>query len=307
MGRLGLVFPGIGVDWCGAEWLFLERHASVMTPFLEQASAMAGKNLVLSGDLNPVERLSARETELLTHAFNCGVNAVLAEAGLEAVCATGHSLGLYSAVAASGAVGFADSLKLVDRACALVREACPGGRDSFAMGAVVGLAVEDVRQLARPTAAGGLEIAIQNNPYSFVVSGPKEDVERFLAEAGEQGAPKVIRLRVDYPYHNPALMGRVIEPFERFLRTLPWTVAARPVLCPFDQLLWRRTDGLIRCVAQTPASPFNWLKTMGSMMEAGIDTVVECGPGISLTQNARFIAGLPPHVNLKNIRSRLGL
>jgi len=307
-GKAAFVFPGVGVAPSGHEGEFLQRHRGVMQPFLDEASAFAGEDL--NAALRPATpdgpgRLSACGEELFTYAFDCAVAAVYLQAGLEPAYVAGHSLGLYAALAVTGAVRFGDGLAMVERARAFVREACPHG--PFGMAVVIGMRQVEIERLLGDPAHGGLALANVNNETAAVLSGKVPDLRRFLAAADREGALKAVLLDIDLPYHNPRFLAPATDRFRTFLGTLAWTAPSCPIVSPIDQALLEDPAALWECTARNISSPIRWLKVIERLAALEAAVAVECGPGISLTQHAYFISGAPKHVNTKTSPWKLGI
>ena len=300
-GRAAFVFPGVGVTPSGHEGEFLERHRDVMQPYLDEAIAYAGESLhatlaPLAGAASAA-RPSPRAEELFTYAFDCAVAAVYRQAGLEPSYAAGHSLGLYAALAVTGAVRFADGLTMVERARAFVREACPPG--SFGMAVVIGMSGAEIAALLADSAHAGVARANVNNDTATVLSGRIADLERFLEVARREGAFKAVLLDIDMPYHHPVFLSSATDRFRAFLSTLSWGASCCPILSPIDQALLADPAELLECTACNISTPIRWQKVVERLAALGVAVAVECGPGISLTQHASFIEGAPKHVNTK--------
>lgn len=121
------------------------------------------------------------------------------------VGAAGHSLGEYTALAASGALGFADGLRLVSargRAMAAAADAEPSG-----MAALIGgdLAAAEALAAARRAAGGRLWVANINAPGQVVLAGGHEDLGWAGEHAADHGIRRVIPLKVAGAFHSPIM------------------------------------------------------------------------------------------------------
>jgi [acyl-carrier-protein] S-malonyltransferase len=192
MSKLALMFPGqgsqavgMGCDLCAAHPQMRDSYAEASTILdfdLEQVCAM--------GPAETLARTDVTQPALLANSV--GIFRILADAGLRFDAAFGHSLGEYSALVATGALSFADALRLTRRRgqeMLRAAEAEPSG-----MAAVVGLPDEKVEEL---TAGGdGLWPANFNSPGQVVVSGTKAALADLVAKATDAGAKRVIPLAV---------------------------------------------------------------------------------------------------------------
>jgi len=300
-GRAAFVFPGVGVTPSGHEGEFLERHRAVMQPFLDEALAFAGEDLhptlapLAAG--KPGARPSPEAEEVFTYAFDCAVAAAFRQSDLEPSYVAGHSLGLYAALAVTGAVSFGDGLAMVTRARAFVREACPPGR--FGMAVVIGMRDAEISSLLENPAHAGVARANVNNDTATVLSGLVADLEPFLERARREGAFKAALLDVDMPYHHPGYLSAATDRFRAFLGGLAWRTPCCPLVSSIDQALLEAPAELLEYTACNISTPIRWQRVVEKLAALGVAVAVECGPGISLTQHASFIAGAPKHVNTK--------
>ena len=300
-GRAAFVFPGVGVTASGHEGEFLERHREVMQPFLDEALAFAGESLhatlaPLSADPSAGPP-SPRAEELFTYAFDCAVAAVYRQSGLEPSYVAGHSLGLYAALAVTGAVRFGDGLEMVVRARDFVRDACPPGR--FGMAVVIGMSAAEIVSLLADPAHAGVARANINTDTATVLAGSVADLERFLEVARREGAFKAVPLDIDMPYHHPVYLAPATARFRAFLGGLAWSAPSCPLVSSIDQALIADPAELLECTACNISTPIRWQKVVERLAALGVAVALECGPGISLTQHALFIPGAPKHVNTK--------
>lgn len=192
----------------------------------------------------------------------------------------GHSLGEFSALVAAGALSFADGLRLVQKRGQLMKAA--GTEAPGAMTAVLGLERPLLQQLCQ-TAANGrvLQIANDNCPGQLVVSGDIDAIEQLMTLAQEAGARKVVRLPISIAAHSP-LMASVAEQFAAAVDQTPiqptrcpliGNVAARPLSSP---------DELRNELKQQLTAGVSWTQSMQYLLDQGVDTFVEVGPGDTL-------------------------
>jgi len=304
-GKVAFVFPGIGVAPCGYEADFYSRHQSQMRPFFEHASELAGVDLAEAATNGGAQDLGHRANELFTCAFSCAGYAVYASLGFTPSCVAGYSLGVYSALFASGALSFADSLKIAVKAHILVQDVLPEGE--FGMGIVVGLRGEEVEQLLQESGDEQLCVANTNSATAYVLAGRRDTLALLLDRAETLGALRTSLLTLDVPFHNPHFLGKASSDLTDFLGGFAWASPACPVVSSIDQRLLVTPDQLIAFTALNLSTPIHWLRVTEALAGQDVRMVIECGPGISLTQNARFIAGSPRHTSVQTSKRRLGV
>lgn len=297
------LFPGIGVQPFGGEQQFYRRYRSTMEPFLEQGSAVAGNDLcgsLLAGELMNNEQLSR---EIFSYSFSHGTYRVLEIKGLRPQLMAGHSLGVYAALSSSGAISFEDGLRIIYKAHELGRQ--HSATNDFGVIVIIGLRHNEVMDCVRKKKYDSVNLANLNSHSSCVYVGYRDEINALLQWAEEEGAIKIIRLRIDIPFHSPLFMGEASKSLKSFLSTLSWHRPQCPILSALDQCLLCEHEELIEMTAQNLSQSINWPGLINKLADLGTEAVIECGAGVSLTQHGRFIEGAPRHYNLKNMRRRL--
>jgi len=196
----------------------------------------------------------------------------------------GHSLGEYTALVVSGALGFQDALSLVRYRAQIMQEAVPEGVG--AMAAILGLADEvvasicqDVSQSDKPES---LEPANFNSPGQVVIAGHKNAVLKGIDLAKEKGAKRAVMLPMSIPSHC-RLMAAAAEKMRSQLTLIPLQTPGTPVLHNVDVRTYRDADAIRDILAQQLFSPVRWVDTIRKLAADGVTHIVECGPGNILT------------------------
>jgi [acyl-carrier-protein] S-malonyltransferase len=159
-----------------------------------------------------------------------------------------------------------------------MQEAVPVGKG--AMAAVLGIAIDQLQQLCDECSQDGVNCqpANINSPDQIVISGSKEAVERAAELAKHRGAKRAIMLPVSAPFHS-ALMQPAQERLAPDLKSLTFHSMSLPVVTNVDAELVsdpeKARDALIRQVT----GAVRWEKCMRVLIERGITTFIEVGPG----------------------------
>jgi len=189
----------------------------------------------------------------------------------------GHSLGEYSAHVASGTMSFADALRTVRSRGKYMQEAVPVGVG--AMAAILGMTLENVAAVCRDAAQGEVcAPANINSPEQIVISGNTAAVERGAKLADGRGAKRAKLLPVSAPFHC-SLMKPAQDRLETDLNKLKMQKPVYPVACNVEAALV--TDELrarATLVAQVTGA-VKWEQCMRLLIEQGVETFVEIGPG----------------------------
>ena len=258
--------PGMGEPWSDHPSWELVREAS-------EAADRDVESLLLHADADELK--ATRNAQLSTFVMSMVVVDAVARTGVDAAGHAGHSLGEYSALTASGALGFADAVRLVtERGDAM--QAAADEREG-AMAAVLGLDDDQV-EVACNRVAGDVWVANYNAPGQVVVAGSPESVADAGAMAKELGAKRAMPLPVGGAFHTPFMapardrLRKAIDQTD--LRPpLGLVVANVDALDHDDAAEWK---GLLN--AQL-CSPVRWRQTLHRLEDLGFTTFIELGPG----------------------------
>jgi malonyl CoA-acyl carrier protein transacylase len=303
--RCAFAFPGVGARLSGHEASFFVEHQRAMRPLLEQASEHAGADLEAA--LREAQPVGWGELswQLFTYAFGCAVAAVYRAHGIEPVLTAGHSLGLYGALHAAGAIDFAAGLAITETAYRTAQRHCPAGR--YDLGVVMGFNRQELDDLLRQAGPRSVRLVNVNNPTSLILAGEVADLDACLTLSTARGALKAQRLGAGLPYHHPELLRGVSEELAAFLRTLAWHEPRCPVVSSLDHSLVTTSAGLVALTAGNIAHPIDWQQVVATLAREGVELALECGAGHTLSQNARLCDPSPRFLDLKLACRRLGI
>ncbi len=199
----------------------------------------------------------------------------------------GHSLGEYSALAAAGALSVADTAKLLKIRGQAMQRAVPVGEG--AMAALLGLELEQVRDVAEKAAEGEVcDAANDNAPGQVVVSGSKGAIERAVELAKEAGAKRAMLLPVSAPFHC-SLMQPAAEVMADALADADLLAPAVPLVANVTADQMSAPDDIRQSLVAQVTGMVRWRESVGFMIENGVDTLYELGAGKVLSGLARRI------------------
>ncbi|HLU21937.1 MAG TPA: ACP S-malonyltransferase [Bacillaceae bacterium] len=285
MGKIAFVFPGQGSQTVGMGQAIANSNSTAQEVF-NTADKRLGYDLSSIMFNGPQEKLTKTyyaQPALLTASI--ALAQVLREAGIEPDYNAGHSLGEYSALVASGALSFSDAVYAVSKRGELMEEAVPNGEGTMA--AVLGLERNILADITESVTKDGfpVQLANLNCPGQIVISGTVAGVEKAGALAKENGAKRVLPLQVSGPFHS-SLMKPAAEKFQSVLQELEINEAQIPVIAnvtaePISDI----EDTLVKQLY----SPVLWEDSVEKMIELGVDTFIEVGPGKVLSGLIRKI------------------
>jgi [acyl-carrier-protein] S-malonyltransferase len=198
--------------------------------------------------------------------------------GVPAAAAAGLSLGEYSALVFVGAIAFEDALRIVGKRGELMQEACD--QREGAMASVMGLKASAIEEVVEAAKADGLEIGISNynSPAQTVISGAVEAVDTCIERLTAAGARRVIKLRVAGAYHS-ILMGSATEKMEPLLAELAISTPRIPFFANYSGARVVDPEEIRRGLLRQVENSVRWEPSVRAMIESGVKSGVEIGPG----------------------------
>jgi [acyl-carrier-protein] S-malonyltransferase len=249
-----------------------------------ESSDVVGRDvgaLLCSADAG--ELRDTRNAQLTTFVSSLMVLDAVERLGVEPSFCAGHSLGEYTALTATGALGFEDGLRLVAERSAAMHDA---GQDRpGTMSAVLGLDDDQVEVACR-RADADVWVANFNAPGQIVIAGSPDGVDAAADHARELGAKKVMPLQVSGAFHTPFM-----APARDRLRAALADAAPRdadvPVVTNVDALA--HTDGRdwASLLSAQLSNPVRWKHGLLTLADAGVTEFAELGPGAVLTGMAK--------------------
>jgi [acyl-carrier-protein] S-malonyltransferase len=253
----------------------------------EEVDAALGEKLSAIAWAGPAEQvtLTANAQPALVAVSLAAMRVLETEAGVDlrrdAQFVAGHSVGEYSALAATGALSLADAVRLVRIRGRSMQEAVPVGVG--AMAALLGVDFDEAAAIASEAAQGEIvQAANDNGGGQVVVSGHKAAVERAVEIAKAKGVRRAMMLPVSGPFHS-ALM----QPTAEVMAAALAQVTVKPPTVPLvANVLARPTTDpaqIVRGLVEQVTGTVRWRESVAFMAQAGVTTFYEVGSGKVLT------------------------
>src|SRR5881296_803916 len=301
MGKVAFVFPGQASQYPGMGKELADKYPAAKAVFNEADSALgiSISKICFQGTEEELKLTANTQPAILT--CSVAVLRVLAEKGLVPDFVAGHSLGEYSALVAAGALKFADAVQLVRKRGAYMQDAVPARVG--AMAAVMGLSPAVVADACRRAANGEVcTPANLNSPDQTVISGHAGAVKRAVEIASQLGAKRTVILAVSAPFHS-ALMMPAQEKLEKDLRNTAFSDLQVPLVSNVDADTVSTGDEARDALVRQVSMPVRWEESVRLLIDEGVNTFVEAGPGRVLTGLLRQIERSVATLNVEDEKS----
>jgi [acyl-carrier-protein] S-malonyltransferase len=300
MGKTAFIFPGQGSQAVGMAKDAYEAVPAA-TEVFRQADERLGfalSTLIFEGPDTALKQTSNTQPALLTASIAL-YEAFKEKMGIHPDYVAGHSLGEYSALVASGVLAFEDAVEIVRTRGEFMEQAIPDGQGGMA--AVLGADREALAALCRDITESGqlVELANINCPGQIVVSGTKEGVAAVAERVKEAGGKRAITLEVSGPFHS-SLMKEAATKLSGKLEAVTFSKAQVPVVANVTAKPVREGSEVRQLLVDQVYSPVLWEDSVTWLLEQGVDTFVEFGPGSVLTG---LVKKIDKSVKLYNISS----
>jgi [acyl-carrier-protein] S-malonyltransferase len=266
--------PGMGLPW--------REHES--WELVDEASDIAGRDVgALLCDADADELKDTRNAQLTTFVSSLMVLDAVERLGIAPNYCAGHSLGEYTALTATGALGFDDGLRLVCERSAAMHDA--GLAQPGTMAAVLGLDDDQVDVACR-RADADVWVANYNAPGQVVIAGSPDGVEAATKHAKDLGAKKVMPLQVAGAFHTP-YMTAARDRLRAALAAADPRDSDVPVVSNVDGLAHDQAADWASLLSAQLSSPVRWKHCLLTLADAGVTDFAELGPGAVLTGMAK--------------------
>lgn len=277
MSRIAFIFPGQGAQKPGMGKDFCDKYPEAEKIF-ETASERTGLDMkALCFEEN--DKLNLTEyTQAAILTTSAAIMRVVEKSGLKAEVCAGLSLGEYNALVAAGVMSFEDAVMVVRQRGIFMQEAVSAGEG--AMTAVLGLENECVEKICEEIE--DVWVANYNCPGQIVISGKKQAVQEAERRLKEAGAKRCLPLNVSGPFHSGMLLGAG-EKLAGVLDSVTLKKPQIPYVTNVTAEYVTEKDDIRELLARQVSSGVRWQQSVERMIEDGIDTFIELGPGKTLS------------------------
>lgn len=292
MSKIAFVYPGQGVQTVGMGKDFYENSEAAKEIYTKA-------NGVLDFDIEEIcfcENDDINNTEYTQAALVTTYLAMTAEIekrGVHPNVAAGLSLGEYAAIATAGGMSVEDAVKTVRQRGIFMNRAVPNGQGSMA--AILGLDDQQIESVLAGIA--DVSVANYNCPGQIVITGKKQSVLEVMKALEAAGARRTVELNVSGPFHSAFLtdagtrLGETLRNVELHDLHIPYVTN---VTAEYVSDIGQTKELLVKQVS----SPVRWEQSVRNMIDHGVDTFIEIGPGKTI---AGFLRKIDKTVTCINI------
>lgn len=292
MSKIAFIYPGQGAQICGMGKDFYEQTDMGKQVF-DLASSLLGFS-VPELCFTENDRLDITEyTQAAMVTASIAMTKVLEETGIKPDVTAGLSLGEYCALFAAGVMSEADAISTVRQRGIFMQEEVPVGQG--AMAAVLALDAAAIEKVLEEIE--GVQIANYNCPGQIVISGKTAAVEMACEKLKEAGAKRTVMLNVSGPFHSNMLTGAG-EKLGKVLETVQVHTPSIPYVANVTAQYVTEADQVKPLLIKQVSSSVRWQQSMEMLLEDGVDTFIEIGPGKTL---AGFMKKINQTVKVFNI------
>jgi [acyl-carrier-protein] S-malonyltransferase len=205
----------------------------------------------------------------------------------------GLSLGEYAAIAAAGGMSYEDAIRVVRARGIYMEEAVPGGIG--AMSAILDMTAEDIEKIVNDIE--DVSIANYNCPGQIVITGKKEAVETANEKLKAAGAKRCLMLNVSGPFHS-VFLENAGEKLYDYMKDVEISELKIPYVTNVTADYVEDSSNIKELLKKQVSSSVRWQQSVEKMIENGVDTFIEIGPGKTL---AGFIKKINTDVKVINI------
>jgi [acyl-carrier-protein] S-malonyltransferase len=196
-----------------------------------------------------------------------------------------HSMGIYSALAASEAISFEEGLFITEAIGRLLKR--EGATHRGGMASIIGLSLEEIRKICKDLDGFELSIANYNGSMHFVLSGEERGVEKAISLALSRKAVSATRLAFNTALHSPSLHS-LREEIATILQEIKVQPLKVPVLNHWTIKPLRREE-IKDFLSQEISRPVYWVRCVEKLLQEGFSQFVEVGHEATLTKLIRWI------------------
>jgi len=206
----------------------------------------------------------------------------------------GHSLGEFTALAATGVLSLSDTVKLVRERGRLMHEA--GQRSRGGMLSISGMDLATIENICLGV---GAQVSNVNSPGSIVISGSNDSLNKVKRLAQIKGAKRMLPVKVSGAF-NSNLMEPALGGFSNALSSFKLNKPIVPIIANVTAQPMTGPETIQEELISQMVHAIRWQQSIETMISKGVTTFFEIGPGDMLTS---YIKQISPGARVFSINS----
>jgi len=282
--KIAFIFPGQGAQYIGMGKQLYERYKECENVF-NYANEVLGRNIkeiCFHGNMSDLTQTI--NTQPAIFVLESAILSIMDKYNIKPEVVAGFSVGEYAALYASGRFDLTTSLYLVNLRASLMNEASQEG--FYGMGAITGGKIKKIEELC--TKYENVWVANYNTQHQVSITGEKKDVLKVIDEAKELGY-FTIEINVSGAFHSP-LMKEFSGRFYQGIHSIESKRSNIPIVLNQTGNYMKADDDIKEVMKRQMYSPVKWQQSIQLMLEDGINTFIEIGPGRVLSSFVKKIS-----------------
>lgn len=295
--KIGFLFPGQGAQALGMGRDLYEKYDCYKEVYnkVKMLTNIDVADITFNNPDNMINQTKYTQICILT--MSLGILEIIKQHNIKAEISAGLSLGEYTALIYSKILNFEDGVKIVKNRGIYMNDYAPDG--NWLMSAIIGLSDENVKKVCSSCKNGFVVPVNFNCTGQVVISGEADAVKEAGILAKEMGAKRVLELNTSGPFHTEKLV-KSAELLQKDLLNIQFNNYETKVVKNMDGEFYSNTDNYPEILMKHIISPVLFSKCITTMLDNGIDTFIEIGPGKTLSGFVKRMAQ-DKQVNILNI------
>lgn len=300
--KVGYLFPGQGAQSVGMCKDLYEKYEEVRDVYKRAGEILNIDIAKLTFDASEEELCETKNTQIAILVMSLAILEVLKKYDIKVEVTAGLSLGEYTALIFAKMLEFEDGIKLVRKRGELMQSMVPKG--NWSMAAIIGLEDSEVEKACKQANNFGFVVpANYNCPKQVVISGEKDAVLEAMRICKERGAKLARELKTGGPFHTEKLQSASNALYNELDKVEIKNIGDVPVVKNIDGKIYDENDDINKILSKHITNPVRFKEDIQTMLDNGIDTFIEIGPGKVLSGFVKKINSNVKILNINNVET----